>query len=339
MKIGILDGNNEIDMERAVFGDEHEIICYNCRDENELPDDIETLEACMLWHYISLSEKTLLRLKSCSAIVRIGVGYDSVDIIKAGALGMPVFNVPDYGTNDVADHCIALFLAACRSLFIYNDSLKADIKHNWKPEIGGEIRRLTETSFGIVGFGRIGGAVAVRAKAFGLNVKFYDPYLPDGYDKTFQVERINSLGELFSECEYISIHTPLTPETKGMINANLFEQAKNNFILINTARGGIVCLDDVYNSLKSGKRKMFAADVLESEPPDEKYLLVNAFIQQDNRITDKVILSPHAAFYAEESRDEMRTKAAKTLSDCLNGIPARNCVNKEWLINPKVKVF
>lgn len=338
MKFGILDCFYEPDIERGILGIGHEMIGYACRNEHELPDDIAELDGCMIWHYLSISEETLLRLKNCRAIVRVGVGYDSVDYVKAGELGIPVFNIPDYGTNDVADHCFALVLASCRSLFSYNNSIRKDIKKNWNPEIGGEIHRLTNANFGIIGMGRIGSAVAARAKAFGMKVKFYDPYLPDGYDKSYQIERVGMLDELFAVCDYVSVHAPLTGETKGMVHADILARAKDGLVLINTARGGIVNLDDVYFALKSGKLRAFAADVLESEPPDENHLLVKAFIRQEKDITDKVILTPHAAFYAEESRREMREKAGKALLDCANNIPMRNCVNQEWLINPRAKV-
>lgn len=334
MKFAILDSFCEADIERKICQG-NEFLCYEARNEDDLPDEISELDGCLVWHYVDLSAKTLTRLKKCKVIVRIGVGYDSVDIETAGKLGIAVCNVPDYGTNDVADHCFALLLASCRSLPAYNNALHNDIYSKWIPEIGGEIHRLTNANIGIVGLGRIGSAVAMRAKAFGMNVFFYDPYLPDGYDKSYQVNRVETLDELFSISDYITIHTPLTKETQGMINKECFTRARKPFTLINTARGGIVVLDDVYDALKSGVIRKFAADVIESEPPSEKYKLIRAFAEKENAITDKVILTPHAAFYAEESRIEMREKAARLLADLSVGKPLKNCVNKEYLIDPR----
>lgn len=334
MKFAILDSFCDADIEKQILG-KNELICYEARDEKELPDEIEELDGCLVWHYVHVSEHTLNKLKNCKAIVRIGVGYDSVDIEAAGKRGIAVCNVPDYGTNDVADHCFALLLAACRSLPAYNKALHENVCQNWKPEIGGEIHRLTNATIGIIGLGRIGHAVAVRAKAFGMNVYYYDPYLPDGYDKSYQIKRVDTLEELFVSCDYITIHTPLTPETKGMIGQSLFCCSEKPFTLINTARGGIVVLDDVYEALLNGTMKFFAADVLEIEPPSDNHKLIKALQEKEAVICDKVILTPHAAFYAQESQEEMRKKAAQTLADLASGKPLKNCVNMEYLVNPR----
>lgn len=336
MRFAILDNFCNADIEKQILGN-HELICYEARNENELPDEIEKLDGCLVWHYVHISEHTLKRLKNCKAIVRIGVGYDSVDIQTAGKLGIAVCNVPDYGTNDVADHCFALLLASCRSLPAYNKALHENIHQNWKPEIGGEIHRLTNATIGIIGLGRIGHAVAIRAKAFGMRVYYYDPYLPDGYDKSYQMERVDSLEELFATCNYITIHTPLTSETKGMVGKSLFCRAQKPFTLINTARGGIVVLDDVYEALTDGKMRFFAADVLEIEPPSDNHKLIKALQEKEEIICDKVILTPHAAFYAQESQEEMRKKAAQILADLAIGKPLKNCVNKEYLTDARTK--
>lgn len=337
MKFAILDSFCEADIEKRICHG-NELICYEARNEEELPDDISEIDGCLVWHYVTVTDKTLNRLEKCKVIVRIGVGFDSVDIETAGKLGIAVCNVPDYGTNDVADHCLTLLLAASRSLPAYNTALHNDIYTHWEPEIGGEIHRLTNANIGIVGLGRIGFAVAMRAKAFGMNVSFYDPYLPDGYDKSYQMKRMETLEELFSISDYITIHTPLTKETKGMIGKELFEQAKKTFTLINTARGGIVILDDVYEALKNGNMRAFAADVLETEPPSDRHKLIRAFAEGDELIRNKVILTPHAAFYAEESRIEMREKAARILADLAEGKPLKNCVNQEYLLNARSTV-
>lgn len=337
MKFAVLDSFQETEVERQIL-DGNELICYEAREESQLPEEISQLDGCMLWHYVSLSERSIQRLKNCKAIVRIGVGFDSVDIRAAGAAGIPVCNVPDYGTNDVADHCMALLLASARSLPAYNQALHRDICGSWRPEIGGEIHRLTGAKLGIVGMGRIGHAVAVRARAFGMDVSFYDPYLPDGYDKSYQIHRVETLEELFAASNYISVHTPLTEETRGMIGRELFAAADKPFTLVNTARGPIVNLDDVYEALKGGIIRFFAADVLESEPPSLKHKLIQAFQENDEDICSRVLLTPHAAFYAQESQLEMRQKAAQVLSDLAKGLPLKNCVNKEYLVNARAAV-
>lgn len=337
MKFGLLDSFTETTIEKKVLNG-HEFVAYEARSEEELPDEIEELDGCLVWHYVKITENTLDRMKNCKVIVRIGVGFDSVDIEEAGKRGIAVCNVPDYGTNDVADHCMALLLASCRSIPAYNNALHDNVLSSWQPEIGGEIHRLTGANIGIVGMGRIGSSVAVRAKAFGMNVFFYDPYLPDGYDKAYQITRVETLEELFALSDYVSIHTPLTEETKGMIGKDLFNKVTKPITFINTARGGIVVLDDVYDALKEGKIRLFAADVLETEPPCLQHKLIKAFAEGDSFIRDKVILTPHAAFYAQESQTEMREKAAKHLADLAQGKALKNCVNTQYLVNAKAKV-
>lgn len=337
MKFAILDSFMDSTIEREICKG-NDFICYEARSEVDLPDDIEELDGCMVWHYINITKETLNRLKKCKAIVRIGVGYDSVDIKAAGERGIVVCNVPDYGTNDVADHAMALMLAASRSINAYDEALHKDVSLGWHPEIGGKIHRLTNSEMGIIGMGRIGHAVAMRAKAFGMNVTFFDPYLPDGYDKSYGIKRADSIEELFENADYVSIHTPLTEETKGFVNSKCFEAAKKPFVLINTARGGIVKLDDVYVALKEGKIRKFAADVLEEEPPCKDNVLIKAVLEDEDGLGKRVILTPHSAFYAVESRIEMREKAAKTLVCLAKGIPLRNCVNREFLINPRAKI-
>lgn len=334
MKFAILDSFTDNTIEKDVCKG-NEFICYEARAEEDLPDDIEELDGCMVWHYINITEKTLNRLKKCKVIVRIGVGYDSVDIKAAGKRGIAVCNVPDYGTNDVADHAMALLLACCRSINLYDKALHKDVLSNWNPEIGREINRLTDANIGIVGMGRIGHAVSLRAKSFGMNVLFYDPYIPDGYDKSYHIKRVETLEELFENSHYISIHAPLTDETKGMINGRLFDRVANPIVLINTARGGIVELEDVYDAMKCGKICKFAADVLQTEPPSAEYKIIKAILNEED-ISDRVILTPHAAFYAQQSQIEMREKAAMILRDMAKGLKLRNCVNKEYIVNSRI---
>lgn len=338
MKYGILDYQTETSIEDKIL-DDGDIICFDCSDECKLPDEIETLDAVSLWHNISLTENSLKRLTNCKVIVRIGVGYDNVDIKTAGAFGIPVVNIPDYGTNDVADHTLALMLSAVRNIPSYSKALRENKSRGWLPSFGGEIHRLTNLTLGIIGIGRIGSAVAMRAKAFGMNVAFYDPYVPDGYDKTYQCKRFESLYQLMNVSDILTIHTPLTNETTNLINKDLLRKAKPGMILINTARGKIVNSDDVYHALKEGWIRFFAADVLQHEPPRDTDLLFNAYLGNADNLQNRILLTPHSAFFAQESREEMRMKNAYQMKNGANGIALRNCVNKEYLVNPRTPVL
>jgi len=338
MTFGILDHLTEASIEREVLGPDADIRCLNCGSEADLPRDLSDLHAIMVWHYVQLSAASLERLTSCRVIVRVGVGFDTVDIRAAGAFGIPVVNIPDYGTNDVADHVMAILLSLTRRLPVYHDALRNDPVCGWVPAVGGEVRRLTGAALGIVGLGRIGTAVAARARAFGMRVRFYDPYLPDGYEKSLQVERLQTLPELAAQSDYLSMHVPLTPETDGMIDDKVLESARPGLTLINTARGRVVRLDAVYRALLGGRLRAFGADVLEDEPPLRSHPLIEAFSSRQQWIDGRVLLTPHAAFYAEESRREMRQKAAARMRDAVTGVPLRNCVNFRYLRHSRVQV-
>ncbi len=338
MRYGILDYSTECEVEREIIT-EGEIFCYAQNNEDKLPCDIESLDAVMLWHDIYVTEKTIRRLKNCKVIVRVGVGFDNVDCCAAGACGIPVVNIPDYGTNDVADHAWALLLAVARGIVLYDEGIRRDPSANWAPRLGGKLHRLTGAVLGIVGLGRIGTAFALRAKAFGMRPLFYDPYLPDGFDKAINIERVPTKEALFGACEYISIHAPLTGETEHMINEGCIRSARPGLSIVNTARGKIVNLDAVYLGLKEGILRSFVADVLENEPPDLEHPLIRAYAAREEWLSGRMILTPHAAFYAEESRREMREKAALQMLNAVCGKAVRNCVNREFLKNSRTEII
>ncbi|MCL2399036.1 MAG: C-terminal binding protein [Defluviitaleaceae bacterium] len=334
---GVLDDVG-ITIESEIIGEAGKVVAYGCNSELALPDDISKLDAAMVWHNMDVSQETIKKLSNCKALVRVGAGYDNVDWRYAGSIGIPVINIPDYGTNDVADHALALLLAVGRRITVYTEALTEDAENNWKPSLGTNIRRFTDRTMGIVGMGRIGTAMATRVKAMGMNAAFYDPYLPDGYDKTYQVKRVDTLQELFANSDYISIHAPATEETAGMIDRKIIENSKKGLTLINTARGSIVSLDAVYYGLKEGIIENFAADVLESEPPKADHPLINAYMHKEPWLNGRVVLTPHAGFYAVESEREMRVKAATQMLNAVQNIPLRNCINKTCLINPRSAV-
>ena len=157
------------------------------------------------------------KLRNCRIFVKYGVGYDDVDIERFGKLGIPVCNTPDYGTREVADHAMALMLTLAKSIAYHDTELHADLRANWRPAHNPFGHRLSVCTFGVVGMGRIGTAAARRAKAFDMDVVFYDPYQPNGYQFAIGVRRADTLAELMGQCDFVSIHTPLTAETRNMI--------------------------------------------------------------------------------------------------------------------------
>ncbi len=278
------------------------------------PADVLDAHALILWHGPLVSADLIARMKNCRAIIRNGVGFDSVDIAAAAKAGIPVCNVPDYGTEEVADHAIALTLALYRQLF----PLDAEAKRlGWIINVSAKMRRLRTQTFGIVGLGRIGTAAALRAKAFGFRVVFFDPYVPVGTHKAIGVERLSSLDELLKISDTVSIHCPLSNETRGMIGEKEIARMKPGAFLVNTARGDIVQKAPVFAALHSGHLAGAGLDVVEAEP-----LRTAA-----EAATPNLIVTCHAAFCSPEGMIEMRSTSAKIARAAVLGEPVWNRVN------------
>lgn len=289
------------------------------KDETELPAWFEDLDAIIIWHQVKLTEASLKRLKKCRMIVRNGVGFDNVDLKAAGSMGIAVCNVPDYGTEEVADHSMALALAISRNLFAFKEQTQ---KMGWDWKIGEEIlKRFRGRVFGIIGLGRIGTAVALRAKAFGYDVVFYDPHLSAGVEKSIGVRRAWKLDELLKQSDLISLHCPLNEETTRMIGREQFTMMKDGVLLVNTARGGLIDQNELKQALKSGKVAGAGLDVLNSEPPSDSELME----------LPNILVTPHAAFYSQESFDECRRSSALVVKRCLEDGVIMNLVNQEYL--------
>jgi D-3-phosphoglycerate dehydrogenase/C-terminal binding protein len=296
-------------------------------EESGLTGKIEDADALIVFHTIRISASSIRRLRKCRAIVRCGVGYDNVDLAAAGAKGIYVCNVPDYGTEEVADHAMALMLACARGLPLTEKGLRKTLAP-WNFLAASPLRRLAGATLGIIGLGRIGTAVALRAKGFRLKIVACDPYLPDGYDKALGVTLL-PLNELMAVSDIVSVHTPLTPETTQIVGAAQLAKMKPHGILINTARGKCVDVQAVADALMAGKIGGAGLDVLPDEPPAKDDPIVRLWQQDDSPVN--LIVTPHNAFYTEQSREEMRTKAAMEVRRVLIGEKPRNAVNREFL--------
>jgi phosphoglycerate dehydrogenase-like enzyme len=254
------------------------------------------------------------RLQKCRAIIRNGVGFDTVDTAAAAQRGIPVCNVPDYGTEEVADHALALALALCRQLF----PLDAEAKQlGWKIQVAAKMRRLGTLQFGLVGLGRIGMATALRAKAFGFRVVFFDPYVTTGTQKAIGVKRAATLEEILRESDVVSIHCPLTAETRGFIGEREIALMKPSAYLINTARGDIVQKAPVFAALRAGRLAGAGLDVVENEP----------LRTAEEAATPNLIVTCHAAFCSPEGLVEMRSTSASIARAAVQGQSVWNKVN------------
>ena len=312
-------------VEAAVLGEDTELRTITSTDPVEIGANARDGDALMVWR-TPLPAAAINQLERCRVIVRIGVGYDIVDIHAAREMGIPVCNVPDYGTNDVADHAMALMLSLRRGITRFVDGLRQG-NEAWHYRTGGNLQRLTNQTFGIVGMGRIGTAAALRAKAFGMRVIGYDPYVPRGHEKAIGIERVWQLEELLGQSDVVSLHTPLTPETRQMADAAFFAAMRPGAALINTARGGVLDVDALEAAMRSGQVGAAGLDVMPTEPPNPVPSLLQAWRDGEEWLDGRLIVTPHSAFYNAQSFEEMRTKAAETVREVLEGLPPRNCVN------------
>jgi D-3-phosphoglycerate dehydrogenase/C-terminal binding protein len=272
-----------------------------------------------------MTAKTIDKLRQCKLIVRAGVGTDNVDHAYARTRQIPVANVPDYGSEDVADTAIGMMLALTRGISYLNSRLR-DGQGEWSYMQVKPLTRLRDRNIGIVGLGRIGTAAAIRAKALGMNVIFYDPFKPDGFDKALGIRRAETLKDLLQQVEVLSMHCPLTDTNYHMINQNTLTFLPAGSYLINTARGGVVDTSAIPDAIASGRLAGAAFDVLEQEPPlDDK--LVEAWKNPEHPAYHKVIVNPHSAFYSEQGLNEIRLKSAQACLRALLGEEVRNIVN------------
>ena len=313
-------------LERDVMAGVAEVVALEAEHESDLQGRVEDLDALIVYHYIQLSADTIGRLGNCKVISRGGVGYDNVDLEAARRNGIPVCNVPDYGTEDVADSAIGMLLSLIRGIAFFDARLR-DGLGPWAPAQAAPLKRIRGSVLGIVGLGRIGTATALRAKALGMDVVFYDPYKPNGYDKALGIRRAESLGELLAQSFAVSVHCPLTDETRHMIDADTIAEMPDGAYLVNTARGAVVDTDCLPDAISSGKLAGAGIDVFEWEQPPEDDPVVRAWRDPHHPACHRLLITPHSAFYSEQSLIDLRTKAAENCRQALLGQPLRNIVS------------
>jgi phosphoglycerate dehydrogenase-like enzyme len=289
----------DVELERAVFATAGaELATAQCRSEDDVIASARGCSAILL-QYAPISERVVASLPSLGIVSRIGAGFDTVDTDACARHGVWVANSPDYGVGEVATHALALALALMRNVVAYHRDIHAG---RWHYLSSGELRRAADMTLGIVGLGRIGKRMAhVGRNVFG-RVIACDPYIIDG-DFPAYVAR-GTLGEIFAGSDVVSLHVPLTAETRRMIDARVLAGMKPGGYLVNTARGAVVDVDAVLAALDRGTLAGAALDVLPVEPVPEGSRLLGH---------PRVILTPHAAFYSVEAERELRRKAAQNI--------------------------
>jgi len=252
---------------------------------------------------------------SLRVVCRHGVGFDNLDLPELSARGIFAFNVPDYCAPEVSDHALALTLSLERRIVKQNAHIKAD---SWRTESGGEPRRLGGHTFGIVGLGRIGRAVARKAAVFYGKVQAYDPFLSSDAMAGIGVERRDTLEELLATSDVVSIHTPLDDSTRHLINRATLPAIKAGALLINTARGGIVEPEAVLAALESGLLGGYGSDVFNPEDPNANPA------NQKMLAFENVVVTAHSAFWSADSIRSIRTRIAEEFRHVLlTGDPPR----------------
>jgi lactate dehydrogenase-like 2-hydroxyacid dehydrogenase len=279
---------------------------------------------------LDIPEEHVGKMQRCRIFVKRTVGYDNIDLKRWGQLGVPVCNNPGYGTREVADHAIALMLTFMRGVSFHNERLRRDPAGNWSRTLNPFAQRLSGCTFGVVGLGRVGSAAAVRAQAFGMDVLYYDPYKAPA-DVSIAVSRAENLSELMGRSDVVSLHAPLNAETRQMIGVDALKAARPGLILINTARGALIDLDALYQAMKQEVVLAAGLDVLPREPADTEDPLIRAWHTGEEWIRDRLILTPHHAFFTPQSLRDMRAFAAQTAARYLRDGRLENCVNEEFL--------
>lgn len=316
---------DELTIEKEIVNGSADLIALNALNERDLEGRVEDADAIIMYHTISLTPKTIDKLRRCKLIVRAGVGIDNVDHVHARSRGIPVANIPDYGSEEVADTAIGMMLSLMRGITFLNSRLR-DGLGAWSYTQVQPLKRLRNTVVGIIGLGRIGTATALRAKAIGMDVIFYDPYKPDGFDKALGIRRVETLHSLLAQSTIISLHCPLTEETHHLINRQSLMNLQPGSYLVNTARGGLVDTSAIPQAIERGRLIGAGFDVLEVEPPVDDPL-VKAWKDHTHPCYHKILINPHAAFYSEEGLREIRIKGAQACMRALGGEVVRNVVN------------
>ncbi|XP_052009790.1 C-terminal-binding protein 2 isoform X1 [Xyrauchen texanus] len=329
--VALLDGR-DCTVEMPILKDLATVAFCDAQSTQEIHEKVlNEAVGAMMYHTITLTREDLEKFKALRIIIRIGSGYDNIDIKAAGDMGIAVCNIPSAAVEETADSTLCHIL----NLYRRNTWLYQAMREGTRVQSVEQIRevasgaaRIRGETLGLIGFGRSGQAVAVRAKAFGFNVIFYDPYLQDGLERSLGVQRVYTLQDLLYQSDCVSLHCNLNEHNHHLINDFTIKQMRQGAFLVNTARGGLVDEKALAQALKEGRIRGAALDVHESEP--------FSFTQGPLKDAPNLICTPHTAWYSEQASLEMREAAATEIRRAITGrIPdsLRNCVNKEFFVN------
>ena len=324
MKIVISDyAWPNIDIEKDYFKSKS-IDLYVSSGKEDLIDKIKDADG-LLFCFQDIDETVLRSAKNLKAAQRYGIGVDNINIKVATELGIVVSNIPDYCIDEVSDHALSMILAINRMIVPDSKMVKLGKWNDVKKS--NRVFRLSDATLGVVGFGRIGRRLANKAKVLGLNVIAYDPYINE---EVYDGVKIVSFDQVISSSDILSLHVPLTEETNHLISYKELEKMKENAILINVSRGGLIDEKALSEYLKSGKVRGVGLDVMEDHNPSS----TNPLFEYEN-----VIVTPHTAFFSQESSEELQIRSCEQLYDVLNGKKPKFLINHDVLDHPGVNLI
>ena len=311
-----------IDIEKKFFK-KNNINLEVASSDDDLINKIKDADG-LLFCFSEINENVLRSATKLRVAQRYGIGVDNIDIKVANELGIVVSNIPDYCIDEVSDHALSMILALNRMIIPDSRMVKLgkwnDVKKN------NRVYRLKDATLGVIGFGRIGRRLSHKAKSLGLNVIAYDPYISE---KVYDGVNILSFDEVISQSDILSLHVPLTEETKHLISHNEFKKMKKDVILINVSRGGLIDEAALSLFLDKGKVRGVGLDEIEDHSDDS----FNPLFKFEN-----VIITPHTAFFSQESTQELQNRACEQLLLSLNGHKPEYFINPEVMNHDKVNL-
>ena len=307
-RVGITDYVRSSEIEAVAFPEAEFVVM----DATDVQRHVSDLDALLVWH-ARVTPEVVDRLDRCRVVVRYGVGFDMIDLDSLERRGIPFCNTPDYGTEEVADTACSMMLSLQRKLTEYDRAARGFVK-GWQENTRSPLRRLSSQAVGVVGVGRIGTAVMIRMRSFGVRLIGFDPFQPSGHEKAVGYYRVRNLEELLETSDLVSIHCPLTSQTKGMLDSAAIARMRRGSVLVNTARGEIIRdLDCIHSALETDHLSAVGLDVLPDEPPDFGHPLICAWRADEPWIRGRLIINPHSAYFSDDAWYEMRFKAAETV--------------------------
>ena len=303
----------DLDIEREMLAQiDAELI--EVTDPSALANEVKDADA-IINTYAELDAEIIGGMEKCRMIIRNGIGVNTIDVDACNEKGIMVGNIPTYCIEEVATHAIALMLTLNRKIFLYNKSVRSGV---WDVKKGTPIQSVVGATLGLVGFGRIPRLINERALALGMKVLAYDPFVSAEDAAAVGAEKAE-IDEIISNSDVISIHCPLTPDTRGMFNYEAFKAMKNSAYILNTARGPVINEADLVRALEENLIGGAGLDVLMEDRGHEEHPLY-AF--------DNVIITPHAAWYSEQSILRRRTQTVESVMEVLQDREPFSYLNK-----------